>query len=78
MFRTLREIAPFEIDTLHIIGGTSQNKLMSQLTADACGVTVVCGPGEGTGFGNVMVQAGLTRKQMAQTIETKTYYPTSK
>ena len=74
----LQEIAPFEIDTLHIIGGTSQNKCMSQLTADACGIKVVCGPAEGTGLGNVMVQAGLTRQQIAQTIETKTYYPTSK
>ncbi len=71
----LRRIAPFSIDVLHIIGGGSRNALLNQLTADACGITVVAGPAEGTALGNVMVQAGLTRDFLAESIETKTYRP---
>lgn len=71
----LKTVAPFDIDVLHIIGGGSQNELLNQLTADACGITVVAGPAEGTALGNVMVQAGLTRGQLAKSIETKIYKP---
>lgn len=71
----LRKIAPFDIDVLHIIGGGSQNALLDQLTADECGITVVAGPAEGTALGNVMIQAGLTREQLAKSIETKIYKP---
>lgn len=53
----LREVAPFAIKTLHIIGGGAQNALLNQMTADACGVEVVAGPAEATALGNVMVQA---------------------
>jgi len=73
----LRKVSPVEIDTLHIIGGGSQNQLLNQLTADACGIKVVAGPAEGTALGNVMIQAGLSRKDIAQSIDTKTYYPTT-
>lgn len=72
----LRTVAPFDIDVLHIIGGGSQNALLNQLTADACGIKVVAGPAEGTALGNVMIQAGLTREQLARSVETKTFYPT--
>ena len=71
----LRKIAPFDIEVLHIIGGGSQNALLDQLTADACGITVVAGPAEGTALGNVMIQAGLSRAQLASSIETKIYKP---
>lgn len=77
-FAKLKEIAPFEIDTLHIIGGGSKNELLNQMTADACGVRVVAGPSEGTALGNIMIQAKLTRKQIASIIETKTYIPVTK
>ncbi len=77
-FAKLKEIAPFTIDTLHIIGGGSRNGLLNQMTADACNVRVVAGPSEGTALGNIMIQAKLTRKQIASYIETKTYIPVKK
>lgn len=53
----LESMAPFAIDTLHIIGGGSKNRLLNQYTANATGKTVVAGPSEATAIGNVMVQA---------------------
>jgi len=52
----LREIQPDLPDTLHIVGGGSQNSLLNQMTADATGLRVVAGPVEATAAGNVMAQ----------------------
>ena len=80
----LKEMAPFEIKKLHVIGGGSQNNMMSQLTADAVGIPVVAGPSEATAIGNAMIQAkamGLLkdrweiRKIIADAFSVKTYYP---
>ena len=76
VFGSLCEIAPFSIDALHIIGGGSQNELLDQMTADACGVKVVAGPSECTALGNVMVQAGLSRTELAGKVETRLFLPT--
>ena len=57
VFGWLKEFAPFDINVLHIIGGGSKNGFLNQLTADACGVTVLAGPQEGTALGNIMLQA---------------------
>lgn len=75
VFRKLEEIAGHRLDVLHIIGGGSQNELLDQMTADACHVKVVAGPAEGTALGNAMIQSGLTRKQILDSIETKIYIP---
>ncbi|MFI5691770.1 rhamnulokinase family protein [Kribbella sp. NPDC051586] len=58
--RTLRSaqaIAGREVDVLHVIGGGSQNELLCQLTANACGMPVLAGPVEASALGNVLVQA---------------------
>jgi rhamnulokinase len=58
--RTLRlaqTVAGREIDVVHVIGGGSQNELLCQLTADACGLPVLAGPVEASALGNVLVQA---------------------
>jgi rhamnulokinase len=48
------------ITTVRVVGGGSQNSLLCQLTADACGRTVIAGPAEGTALGNILVQAIAT------------------
>jgi rhamnulokinase len=50
-------IAGRTVDVLHVVGGGSQNALLCQLTADACGVPVLAGPVEASALGNVLVQA---------------------
>lgn len=57
VLESLKRIAPFEIEKLHVIGGGSQNRLLNQATADSIGIPVVAGPCEATAIGNVMLQA---------------------
>ena len=44
------------INTIHIIGGGSQNELLCQMTANATNCLVVSGPVEATAVGNALVQ----------------------
>jgi len=53
----LKRVTGREIRTIHIVGGGAQNRMLSQMTADATGVTVVAGPIEATAIGNVLGQA---------------------
>lgn len=53
----LEAMAPFTIETLHIIGGGAKNALLNQYTANATGKRVVAGPSEATAIGNIMMQA---------------------
>lgn len=53
----LEEIRGRHLETIHIVGGGSQNRLLNQLTADATRRRVVTGPVEATAAGNVLVQA---------------------
>ena len=52
----LEETSGRKYDTLHIIGGGSQNKLLNRLTAEKTGKRVVLGPTECTAIGNVLMQ----------------------
>jgi sugar (pentulose or hexulose) kinase len=56
----LEDILGKKISTIYIVGGGSQNLLLNQMTADACGRRVVAGPIEGTAIGNILVQAMAT------------------
>ena len=53
----LEELVGGRIDTIHIVGGGTQNRQLCQATADACNRRVVAGPVEATAIGNVLVQA---------------------
>ncbi len=56
----LRTWMPDLPDTLHIVGGGSQNALLNQMTADATGLRVVAGPVEATAAGNILAQLMAT------------------
>ncbi|MBQ6190882.1 MAG: rhamnulokinase [Bacteroidaceae bacterium] len=83
----LRELAPFPIERLHVIGGGTYNQYLMQMTADSLQMPVLTGPVEGTAIGNIMLQAkaaGLVgdifqmRRIISQSIEMKTYLPAEK
>ena len=67
------------IATLHIVGGGSKNRLLNQLSANATGRSVVVGPVECTGIGNVLVQAlalgHLPKLQAARSIVRSSFTP---
>lgn len=52
----LEELIAGSIRTIHVVGGGVQNELLCQMTADACGRTVIAGPVEATAMGNVLMQ----------------------
>lgn len=71
-------------EVIHIVGGGSQNALLNQFTADACGRPVVAGPVEATAIGNVLVQAlGIgvlgslaeAREVVRRSFEVRTFEP---
>ncbi len=52
----LQALLGYAVEVVHVVGGGSQNALLCQFTADACGVPVVAGPAEATATGNLLVQ----------------------
>jgi rhamnulokinase len=58
-----------KINTVHIVGGGSQNALLCQLTANRTGRRVLAGPVEATAVGNVLIQgraAGLVQGELSE------------
>lgn len=54
--RDLEALLGQRFTKLHIVGGGSQNRLLNQLAADACGLPVIAGPFEATALGNALGQ----------------------
>ena len=52
----LDELVGRRIAVLHIVGGGTQNRLLSQFAANAIGRPVVTGPIEATAAGNILMQ----------------------
>ncbi|EOH87058.1 rhamnulokinase [Enterococcus asini ATCC 700915] len=84
--KNLQAITGRKINKLHIVGGGSNNRLLNQLTADACNVTVEAGPGEATAIGNLVVQMVATsgfgdlasaRKAVRASFDLHTYEPSN-
>lgn len=59
--RKAAELSGVRVQTVHIVGGGSQNRLLCQLTADRVGLPVLAGPVEATALGNVLVTARAHR-----------------
>lgn len=55
--RTAADLSGRELDSIHLVGGGSLNRLLCQATADRSGLPVLTGPVEATALGNVLVQA---------------------
>jgi rhamnulokinase len=53
---SLEELTGETVEVIHIVGGGSQNKVMSQFAADVCQRPVVTGPVEATALGNLLTQ----------------------
>ena len=84
VFDQLKQVSPFPIEKLYVIGGGSKNQFLCQLTANAIGIPVVAGPAEATAYGNIMVQAmamghvkslSQIREVIRNSVECVTFYP---
>lgn len=84
VLESLRSLATFPIEKLHVIGGGSKNNLLNTFTANATGIPVVAGPSEATAIGNIMLQAkavgmvssiGEMRKMISNSVSVSTFQP---
>jgi rhamnulokinase len=58
------------IEVIHMVGGGIQNRLLCQMTADACDRTVIAGPVEATALGNVVAQ-GIASGRFSSIVEAR-------
>lgn len=80
----LEQVGGQSVSHLHIIGGGSQNTLLSQMTANAINRPVYTGPIEATAIGNAVVQlitldelgsVGEARAMLQRSVGMQTYTP---
>jgi rhamnulokinase len=57
VLESLESVLERKIETIHIVGGGSQNQVLNQFVSDATGRKVLAGPTEATAAGNLLVQA---------------------
>lgn len=83
----LEKITGKKIDALHIVGGGSNNIMLNEATANALGVRVTAGPGEGTALGNILCQlialgkikdVKQAREVVRNSTEIKEFLPTNR
>ncbi|MBE6727284.1 MAG: rhamnulokinase [Ruminococcaceae bacterium] len=84
-FNKLNELGGKKYNRINILGGGIKDKLLCQMTADACNVEVLAGPTEATVMGNIAVAycalgeidgfSGI-RKAVTNSTELKHYTPT--
>jgi len=80
----INELQGIEAPYIHIVGGGTQETVLCQLTADACGIPVYAGPVEATAIGNIAVQMmalkeisslGEAREIIANSFDVVSYGP---
>lgn len=80
----LEQLLGKQFDTIHMIGGGTQNELLCQFTAEATDRAVIAGPVEATTLGNVTMQMlalghigslAQGRQVIRQSFAVKTYEP---
>ncbi len=83
----LKDLFDKDFKVIHIVGGGTRDKLLSQLTADATGIPVITGPAEATATGNIAVKAitlGVidsikeARSVISKSVSLKSYEPSNK
>jgi sugar (pentulose or hexulose) kinase len=55
-YDSLISLLGWKPESLNIVGGGGKDPLLSQLTANAIGLPVICGPYEATVIGNILMQ----------------------
>ncbi|KPK75563.1 MAG: carbohydrate kinase, partial [Phycisphaerae bacterium SM23_30] len=84
VIEAIERIRKIPVEVIHIVGGGSQNDLLSQFAADAVGKKVIAGPVEATAMGNITLQAIADgqikslpqgREIIRHSVELKTYHP---
>ena len=82
--RSIEEVTGRSYEAIHMIGGGTKDRLLCQMTADACNCPVIAGPIEATAMGNIAVQlialgefSGLkeARAVIANSEQPKSYLP---
>lgn len=80
----LERVAGRRLDTIHMVGGGINNKLLCRMAAGASGRRVIAGPAEATAIGNVLMQAmalgeigtlGELREVVRNSFATEVYEP---
>ncbi len=81
---SIEELMGRKAKVIHVVGGGTKDRFLSQMTADACGIPVAAGPEEATAIGNLMMQAIAAhevadmkeaRQVVAASFELKRYEP---
>ena len=82
--RELGALTGKQYTSLNIVGGGCNNRVLNQWTADATGLPVFAGPGEGTALGNAVAQLialgelkdlAHARQRIRVDFELKTFMP---
>jgi len=87
VFERLQDLVGHRLETIHIVGGGTQNQLLNQFAADSTGRTVITGPIEATAAGNMLVQLmalgeisslAEARQVIRNSFDVQTYEPVNK
>jgi rhamnulokinase len=85
VFTMLEDMTGKKLDVLHIVGGGTQARLLSQLPANALNRRIIAGPVEATATGNILAQLIATgeidsitdgRRIVKNSFDQETFKPT--